>query len=166
MVTEKRLTTLALALSLVASVQAAALAQDNYDETLMRAREGLSLSRRDREAAAGLLEQWRASEVVASGTGDASLGRALEAMVAGRSLASDESGALRRYATSCRRDRASAAKRNLSPGNKGGPPAVGGLESSNASNDRWWLVPVAGVTVVILGAAWMLAARAFQARQR
>jgi hypothetical protein len=162
---------LALPIALVASIQATALAQGNIDETLMRAREGLSLSRRDREAAVGLLQQWRASEVVAYGTGDASLGRAFEAMVAGRSLASDESGALRRYETSCRRERSKAAGRDPFPGTGGQPHATGAGEFSNTSSGgrgfaTWWLVPTAGITVVILGAAWMLAARGFRGRQR
>ncbi len=163
--------TVAPALALAASLQVTALARGEEDEALMRAREGLSLSRRDREAALGLLEAWRASEEVAPGTGDPSLGRALEAMTAGRSLAPDEAGALRRYETSRRRDRLEGAERSALPGARNGPPGTGGVASPGGSRSwrglrAWWFVPVAGTAVVVLGAAWLLAVRARRLRAR
>ena len=164
-----RYAVLAIPLALAASIQAAALAQGELDEALIRAREGRSLSRRDRETAAGLLREWRASEEVAPGTGDSSLGRALEAMAAGRSLEFNEVGALRRYESSCRRERYEAADRGAFPGAPGRSPVAGVAEPSRTSRAGrgvtvWWFVPVAGVFVVVLGAAWMLAARAFRGR--
>jgi len=160
---------LALLAALAASFHSRARAQGQYDETLVRAREGLSLSRHDREVAAHLLGEWRASEEVAPGTGDPSLGRALEAMVAGRPLSSGEAGALRRYETACREDRYKAVERGYFPGAKQGPagPASAGPASAPGGGRRdavWWVVPTAGVAVVVLGAAWMIAARALRGR--
>ncbi|MHC5058811.1 MAG: hypothetical protein ACYTKD_29490 [Planctomycetota bacterium] len=160
---------LALPVALAASLPASALALGEFDETLLRAREGLSLSRRDREIGGELLREWRASEEVNPGTGDPSLGRALESMVSGRTLAPDEMGALRRYETSCRRERLEAAERGLFPGTGDRPPgAAGGVAPRTSRTGRgfgaWWFVPAAGGAVVVLGAAWMLAARARRGR--
>ncbi|MHC4251824.1 MAG: hypothetical protein ACYS9X_22110 [Planctomycetota bacterium] len=160
---------LVLPVALAASLPASALARGERDETLLRAREGLSLSRRDREIGGELLREWRGSEEVAPGTGDPSLGRALESMARGRSLAPDEAGALRRYETSCRRERLEAAERGFFPGTGDRPPgAVGGAAPRTSRVGRglaaWWFVPAAGAAVVVLGAAWMLAARARRGR--
>ncbi len=163
---ERRYTAFALPLALCASLSTAALGQGETNEALARAREGMSLSRRERELAAELLQQWRYSEEVAPGTGDPSLGRALESIARGRALAPDEVGSLRRYETKCRGERLKAAERGLLPGIRDAPR--GGRRSASSRDRRgpvsWWFVPAAGAAVVILGAAWMLAARAFRGR--
>jgi len=157
------------ACALSVAFQAAAFAQGELDEALVRAREGLKLSRRDREVALRLLRDWRESEAVAPGTGDPSLGRALEAMASGRALGPGETGALRRYETSCRENRYRATGHGLFSGNKhepDGPVPVGPARASRVGTRfaTWWFVPAAGAAVVILGAAWMFAVRARQRR--
>jgi len=147
----------------------AALGQGELDETLVRAREGLTLSPRDREVAVRLLQEWRESEAVAPGTGDPSLGRALEVMSAGRALGPGQVGALRRYETSCRRDRYEVVERGVFPGTRERPPEAGVAGPSSGSRvgprfAAWWFVPAAGAAVVILGAAWLLAVRVRQRR--
>jgi len=143
--------------------------QGEFDETLVRAREGLKLSRRDRDVAMRLLQEWRESEAVAPGTGDPSLGRALEAMAAGRALGPGEVGGLRRYETSCRRGRYEATEHGFFSGDglrPDGPVPVGPAKTSltRRRGAAWWMVPGAGAAVVMLGAAWMLAIRARQRR--
>jgi len=162
-----RATCAAFALSV--GFQAVALAQGELDEALIRAREGLKLSRRDREVALRLLQDWRESEMVAPGTGDPSLGRALEAMAAGRALGPGEAGALRRYETSCRRDRYKATEHGPYVGEEQSPEGAVPVGPVKVSLDRrrgaaWWIVPASGAAVVILGAAWLLAVRARQRR--
>jgi hypothetical protein len=160
----------ALAALAAVSLRAAARAQGGLEGTLRRAREGEPLRRADRQFAADLLREWRASEEVAPGTGDPSLGRALEAMAAGRALSSRDVAALRRHGEACRRSRVGEVEtfpgpRRPAPG-PGPGVAAGGGGPSRRDIARYWPVAAAGLVVVVLGAAWIVLARGLRGRRR
>lgn len=139
----------------------AARAQDETDTMHFRARAGLPATKRDREQARWLLEQWRESESVSSEPGDQALGRALAGIAEGRGLAPAELGALDRYAATRRGDRLAAE--GETPGHvAGAEPGADFAESARGPRRRlvWMLAVVgAGIAVFALGIAWILAAR-------
>ena len=81
------------ALLLVPCIPSVCLA-DEVEDLFFKARDGTSLGQRERRLAKDILEQYRESETIAPGTGDPALGKALEAMSAGRRLSHWESTAI------------------------------------------------------------------------
>ncbi len=128
-----------------------AVALDEVEAMLLRARSGEAPSERDRVLARELCAEWRDSEEVAARPGDQALGRALEAIALGRGLAGGELAAVARHHEDYVRARAE------------GPPtrtgALGALRKRAAELGGY--LPVIGIAaaVLIAGVAWMLIAR-------
>jgi hypothetical protein len=137
---------------------AGAHAADDTERVLVRARYGRKLSSADRQVARTLLDEWRESEQVAPGTGDPSVGRALESMAAGRSVAPDEMAATDRLLASYRAGRAEVIER----GARGGGTASDGT-AGTATLGRAALFPlVAGAAVLLIGVGFILVRRRYR----
>ena len=150
--------TVALAVALAGRPARAA---DETDAMHFRARSGLQATKRDREHARWLLEEWRESERASSEPGDRALGRALAGIAEGRRLAQAEFAALDRYATTRRADRIAAE--GEVPGAASGAERGAGLAASARGRRRriGWMLAVAGAGAGVLaaGVIWIVAAR-------
>jgi hypothetical protein len=145
-----------LILAVPAVLHTRARAADETETMLLRARDGLKPSRRDRDVARELLDEWRESERVAPGTGDPTLGRTLEALAAGRRLAPGEATVAGRMAVTYRTGRAEAAA-------KAGGPSGADARASGAPIGRRGLrgaafpvVVATGVAVLAAGGVWLV----------
>ncbi len=156
-------TVMLMALAAAALAPAGARAQDEAAGMLSRARQGLTLTRRDRELASKYLREWRESEALSSEPGDQSLGRALESMALGRSFAPDEAAAIERAEQAYRRARAeSRAAPGAAPGGAPAGRDRGGTTRGRGAgriSGEYLIVAAAGAVVLAAGALWILAAK-------
>ncbi len=149
-------TVILMALAAAALAPTVARAEDEAAQMLRRARQGGTLTPRERGLAAKYLREWRESEALSSKPGDQSLGRALESMALGRSFAPDEAAAIVRADQAYRRAQAEA---RAAPGAAPGGPSADRDRPAGRIPVEYLVVAAVGAVILAAGALWVLVAR-------